>query len=267
MCNFQCPFCWHGKGNLKSKLGWMSWDLYKKIIDETAGHSMGLKLQSRGESFLHPKIFEAIEYAKKKGFVEVFITTNGSLLNPNVGDKILLSGLDVLIFSIDDAHRQGCGGDYHDVVDKMSQFILQRNHFNWKTPIVRLQIGRLDSQNDEEFEAFLEEYVDSHRLRKLADEVVYTVEFQHTDDSDPIPNEKLQKNKCPIAWQRMLIGWDGRVTFDCRDFNFEYDYGNVNDKSIKEIWNGPEFKHHRYIHKHGLRGENRICRHCEQFLG
>lgn len=49
-------------------------------------------------------------------------------------------------------------------------------------------------------------------------------------------NEKLY-HPCQRLWTTMSILWDGTVVPCCGDFYGEYKLGNVNGKSIIEIWN------------------------------
>ena len=78
-CNLRCPMCYtttqHFKDNVKRKL--MRWDLYKKVIDEIAYNVPAVRLSWRGESTLHNKFVEAVEYAKSRGIGEISFLTNG----------------------------------------------------------------------------------------------------------------------------------------------------------------------------------------------
>ena len=60
-------------------------NLYKKIIDEISIMEVpSIKLNWRGEPLLHPNIFECIDYAKKKGILEVIINTNATSLTKKI---------------------------------------------------------------------------------------------------------------------------------------------------------------------------------------
>ena len=46
-------------------LGYMEFDLFKKIIDECGRNGVfSIRISFRGEPLLHPQAFEMIEYAK-----------------------------------------------------------------------------------------------------------------------------------------------------------------------------------------------------------
>lgn len=77
-CNLRCIFC--GQQAMTREKGYMSEEIFKKIVDECAEYSTPIRMIRWGEPFLHPKIFEFCEYAKSKG-LWVHITTNGLLLD------------------------------------------------------------------------------------------------------------------------------------------------------------------------------------------
>ena len=80
----------------------MSFELYKKIIEECVNLKVpSIKLNWRGEPLLNSKISEFIKYAKQKGILEVSINTNAVTLTEEKSEKLIKSGLDVIIFSFD----------------------------------------------------------------------------------------------------------------------------------------------------------------------
>ena len=84
VCNFSCTSCFQN-GLIEGPLGFMEYELFKKIIDEGVAKGLcAIKLQIRGESFLHPRIFDCIRYAKGKGVLDIQITTNGSRIKPDI---------------------------------------------------------------------------------------------------------------------------------------------------------------------------------------
>ena len=70
LCNLNCPMCYTTTEKFKTKVdgGNMTFDLYKKIIDECAKYNLySIRLSLRGESFLNKNIYDMIKYAKEKG--------------------------------------------------------------------------------------------------------------------------------------------------------------------------------------------------------
>ena len=50
---------------------------------------------------MHPRLSKFIYYAKKLGVLETIINTNATKLTPEMSEKLIDSGLDILIFSFD----------------------------------------------------------------------------------------------------------------------------------------------------------------------
>ena len=100
ICDLACPHCSREYIITPDKI--MNFDLYKKIIKECVKLKIpSIKLNWRGEPLLNSKIHEFIRYAKEKGILEVSINTNAVTLNEEKAEKLIKSGLDVIIFSFD----------------------------------------------------------------------------------------------------------------------------------------------------------------------
>ena len=104
-CNLKCKMCF--QNYMLDTKSIMSEELFKNIIDEgTQSGLCSIKLQSRGESMMHPKIVELLGYAKEKGVLDVHLTTNGLLLKGKKLDGLVEAGLDLLILSYDRDHAE-----------------------------------------------------------------------------------------------------------------------------------------------------------------
>lgn len=103
VCNLKCPMCYTITDEFKEKVNakLMDFGLFKKVIDEIAGKVPALRLSLRGESTLHPKFIECIQYAKDKGIKEISTLTNGSKLELEYFIKIVDAGIDWITISVD----------------------------------------------------------------------------------------------------------------------------------------------------------------------
>jgi radical SAM protein with 4Fe4S-binding SPASM domain len=100
ICNFDCIFC---PNHLMSRnKGFMDFDLFKKIVFNAV--SAGIEtfnLWIMGEPFLHPQVFEFINFAKENS-IKLSLITNGGLLSEENTDKMFslnLSKDDSLLIS------------------------------------------------------------------------------------------------------------------------------------------------------------------------
>ena len=263
-CNLSCTMCWQSE-YLTYPKGIMRFGLFKQIIDE--GVSKGLKaikLQSRGESMLYPKLIEAIQYAKTSGVLDVQLTTNSTFLDETTSYNLLTSGIDLLIFSIDLDHKESFEKiyptkTYKDVIGNITGFLDQKRKFKCTKPLTRLQVLRRDGE--------IHPYINAvvHALEGQIDLVVANDLFQNVDDG-PIDQSKFELLPCSYLWQRMVINYDGKVTMCCRDYNCEHIMGDINLESVQSVWNGEKYAHYRKLHETMERQKIRACANCEMAI-
>ena len=101
-CNLNCTTCINDK--LTRKKGFMDIFLYKKIIDEIADNNVYCRvwLDFYGEPLLVKyKLYYMIDYAKKKGLKNININTNGTLINKEMAEMLLDSGIDLISIDVD----------------------------------------------------------------------------------------------------------------------------------------------------------------------
>lgn len=116
VCNFKCIYCNQSVKPKHVKAEFMSWDVYKKAIDDLCGFPHPLKLKllvfaGLGEPLLHPQIAEMAAYAKKREVAgTVRIITNASLLTHKMSDSLIEAWLDSLKISLqgvtEEAHHK-----------------------------------------------------------------------------------------------------------------------------------------------------------------
>jgi MoaA/NifB/PqqE/SkfB family radical SAM enzyme len=96
VCNLKCKFCVYSK-KIPSKLGIMSFDIFKKAIDEYAelGGGTVCFTPTIGETLLDPGLISKINYAVSLFSIgKIFFYTNGTLFNKDDNyKKIVDSGV------------------------------------------------------------------------------------------------------------------------------------------------------------------------------
>jgi radical SAM protein with 4Fe4S-binding SPASM domain len=101
-CNFNCQMCIRRVWNAKPLD--IDLALYRKIAEECFPFLKRLVLYGFGEPFIHPQILEMLRIARKllPDDGEILISTNGSLLTPEIAEKITKAiGVDSISFSVD----------------------------------------------------------------------------------------------------------------------------------------------------------------------
>ena len=268
ICNLKCKMCWQANDPDKIEFGMMSEILFKKIIDEGVKNGLcAIKLQSRGEAMMHPKIFEFSKYAKDQGVIDIHLTTNGTLfLKQDKIQDLFKSGIDKLIFSYDEGHEESIKEIYKNkkkipniinIFNKISEI---KNEKKMKKPLLVVQTFLSDNEKKEE------KIKEINQLFKNVDNINLNQLWNSMPLEESLPG--LKKNyefhPCSYLWSRMLVFWNGNVVPCCRDYEDKFfKIGNANNDTIKDIWLSKEFMKLREMHLKGSRIQIPICHNCD----
>ncbi len=261
-CNMHCPMCYtitdEFKRTVKHQL--MPLPLFKKIIDECAEYNIySIRLSLRGEPFIHKDIIKMVQYAHDSGIKEIATLTNGLALTPELFEKAMNAGLTWLTISID-----GIGETYESIrppakfdelVEKIKRFKEIKDISKSVKPVIKVQ-GIWPALRDciEEYYNIFSPYVDGMASNPLID-------YLHKDDESKIEYE--DDFDCPVLYQRLVIGSDGRVLLCSNDDMGHYIIGDVNEESIFNIWHGERIQKARDLHKkHVGYREIEPCKEC-----
>jgi len=259
LCNLQCPFCATSYEPIGGK-GFMSFDTFKKIIDEGAEHGLcAIKLNSggRGEPMLNKSLPEMVAYAKSKGVMDVYFNTNATLLTREIGEKLIQAGLDRISISLEGTkaevyEKYRVGASFEKVLNNIKEFIKLKIEMNAEKPLLRIQAVALP-----ELIPALNEYKEF--WQKIVDEVAF-IDFK---DYSHIKRDLIHDWACPYLWQRMMVSWDGTITICQFDYSNHYKLGNVDrGDTIRAAWKGETMEKIRELNKKGRSHEVKICNGC-----
>lgn len=248
-CNLTCPMCptitdeFLDKRVTPFKGGLMDYELVTKIIDEVAGSVFSLRLSWIGESTLHPKLVDAVKYAKDAGIPEVSFLTNGTKLHLGYMKKLISAGLDHMTISID-----GMGEVYNSIraplkfdetLKKLRDLREYMNTNEIEKPLLKIQgIWPAIKEDPELYYDTFKPLVDLIAFNPLIDYLHKDVQIEYVDDF-----------YCPQPYQRIVIGASGKATMcSCDDFQ-DVEIGDVNHESIYDIWHGTKFDAIRKQHQ------------------
>jgi len=98
-CNLKCKHCYSSafKNNFSGELNTTE---AKKVIDDLSSINVPVLLISGGEPLIRNDLFEIINYALNKT-IKVTLSTNGTLINKNIAQKIKDSGISYVGISLD----------------------------------------------------------------------------------------------------------------------------------------------------------------------
>ena len=148
-CNLDCSLCHAGISNKKLERGMMSFEDFKKVIDELKDYLFEIDLYNFGESLLNKDIYKMINYANKKN-IKTNLATN---LNVVDVDQLLDSNLDTLILSVDGITQETYSkyrrkGNLNKVMNNLNEIINKKRLLNkknkqksWKENYIETLLG------------------------------------------------------------------------------------------------------------------------------
>jgi len=272
-CNANCVMC---AVNLpsKRKKGIMPLEMSKYILDELSPYTNQIEkldLYVLGEPLLDPYIFQRIKYAKNKGFQSIAISTNADLLNIEKQKKLLKSGVDTIIFSIDGIKKETHekirkGVKFERVIKNCQDIIKMRDKGNYKTRFV-IRFIRQDINRDE-WKLFTKFWRPKLSREKRDLIIIYNMnnwggEMYLKKDLIKKQKDSVEKKPCHMVFDRLVVLNDGTVPLCCIDVSKPYYcLGNVKNKRPIEIFNCKEFNKIRQIHLEGKKNTLKLCKRC-----
>lgn len=241
-CNLKCVMCLN-KDLQKPMLGYMDFNLYKKIIDEISGKVYDIYLHHRGESLLHPRFFDMVRYAKGHG-IYTRLHTNATLLNEEKASGVIDSGLDFLSFSFDGYDKETYesirhGAQFESTFENIVNFLRLKKKRKSKHPFTVFTIIEFSDRNlslDSKTN-FLRQFsnlpLDSIRIRRP-----HNWAGGYKNCKGPGRRGFLAGfNPCTFLWYSLSIFWDGTVVPCPQDFFGDLKIGNVKDTPLLDLWN------------------------------
>ncbi len=268
ICNARCVMC--PRESHTRKTGTMDYRLFEKLIREVAlfkDRVNRLHLHNYGEPLLDKRLPDKIRLAKQLGIHHTYIVTNGSLLTPDVSRQLIEAGLDEFKVSFygTDAETYNTtmrGLDFNKTLQNLRDFFALRKELGKRTPKIIIQYLP-QTANKERTDDFF------HLMKPLIDESVgdtLNIFHMHTYGGGLSTNAPLADPvfTCDYPWRTMVILHDGKVVLCCLDYNGVQVVGDVHLNSIRDIWNGPNFKKARSNFMHLKYNEYPICTQCDR---
>ena len=272
-CDYRCYFC--ATGSKLVNRSHMDFDFYLSLLPQLKALGVEeLGLFYLGESFLYPRLPEAIKAARERGFPYIFLTTNGRTATPDRVRECISAGLDSLKFSFNWADGdQMKGVTQVDAFDRVKDHIKQaaaiRDEIEAKTGhhcgIYASSIKYHGEQQERMKEAIAE-------IQPYLDEHYYLPLYNPAGLAESDENEIIHGNQgragmlrpplpCWAIFTEARITSDGQLTACCFDHDGKFEMGDLHKQSFMEIWNSPEFCELRAEHLKGnIKGT--ICEGC-----
>lgn len=279
-CNLRCPECPSGLRSFSRPTGNLNIDEFKKWIDPYRSKIWGLTFYFQGEPFIHPEITEAIHYAHRSG-IYTMSSTNGHFLNKVQSEKIVRSGLDRLIISIDGTDQQTYEqyrkeGNLKQVLTGVRNIVKAKQDLKSKTPYLIFQflvVKPNEHQIPDIYQLAKDYEVNEVKLKTaqiydfangsdfIPEQAVYSRYKKVENGSYQIKNKF--KNHCWKLWHSPVITWDGKLVPCCFDKDALHQMGDLSFQNLKSIWENETYLNFRNKLMKS-RKSIEICKNCTE---
>ncbi len=217
--------------------GFMSFPLFKKIVDEATAEydDMIISLEGEGDPLHHKEIVRFVEYALKETRLQsLIIETNGVNLTDDMVASFttfMPSKLQV-IFKIDAAHEQtysAIRGNAFSIMKTNIEKFIAASEQNRLRSFVQLTKLKENIDEMEDFFRFWEGKGVQVIIQKYNS---YAGQLENRTVADLSP---LDRMPCWHLQRDLHVFWDGNVPFCKQDFNARTLAGNLNVDSIQKI--------------------------------
>jgi radical SAM protein with 4Fe4S-binding SPASM domain len=241
----------------------MDWELYKKIIDELLAIKTveAIGFNFGGESLLHKRFPEMVQYAAKANHFALGFNTNGLLLSESISRVLVESGVRSVTISLDglkEWHERIRHGSNYDLVEKNVKTLKtvrgQQAHPNIVVNLTE------SAQSRGDVKAFVRHWLG------IADRVeIYPrlSEELKLDLGDRCFKHAVVRHKrCSWPSNYMAILWNGDVTTCCHDINGVNFMGNVAKSGVAAVWQGQAYRSLRYQAYTNSFEKDTLCSRC-----
>ena len=262
LCTLRCPECHTGVGMTIRKNQSIDYELYQKIIDEIKYTTLYLILCFQGEPFMYTNFFDMICYASLNNIFTA-TSTNGQNLSMENAERIIESGLDRLIISVDGTDQETYekyrrGGSLKTILqgtrllsdlkkrrlclkpEIIFQFLIFRHNEGQIEEIKRL--GKTSGAN--------RIWIKTAQIINLGNDpgmLPRNPEYTRYElDGEGALNLKgYLRNHCRRLWRTTVITTDGLVIPCCFDKNADYVMGDLEETNLSEIWKNQNYMNFR----------------------
>lgn len=273
-CNARCTMCPYPKYARQQSQGFMTWQLYERIVDEFARLGREYKFTPQlsycymGEVFLSEDLPRYVGYAIDQD-VEVYLNTNGYEMTPAKIDALLARGFAGQFIISSHSHNaevyQRIMGLDYEVTLKNILYLL--DGYDPKKVLIRgVDDQWPEGEKEIWFDFWMPKGVDLEYLKPVSR--CGGVKRLLPENLKRKESVRLYGCKTNLPLHEMVILYDGRVVMCCQDMGREQILGNVADDGIAGVWNGPgRVEVVKRLYNGKLNSNDFVCAKCEYAQG
>lgn len=277
-CNLRCLFCPQSDPPPHASFGLMKLELFEEIVEQIRRHARcaGITLSLAGEPLLNAHLPRMVETVVRRLSQRPQIMTNGVLLSRERAAALIEAGAGsfMIDFCADREHFESmcppAGWEpVRDNIRSLAEIISER-HARTLIKIKNLD-WRGDSRADHERSLSSLEAIFgvgspfvylSYMLHNWGGEFAAGAAGRYGYRMEQAGRRRF--HPCSHLWLMMNIHYNGNVSICCRDTMQGAVVGNIAERPLPEIWNGPDFVRMRELMARGDYRKISICRDCDR---
>ncbi|HVT03507.1 MAG TPA: radical SAM protein [Thermoanaerobaculia bacterium] len=254
-CNLRCGMC--PLPVLRRPYEDMEWWVVEKAEREIRSLGLSLKwLHEMGEPLLYKRIDDAIRL-----FPEASLSTNGLLLNDEIGGKLLAANLRRLRICVDSINPEvypqvRTGGDFDKLVEVTRAFLKQAKGHPIRIEIQKMRSRLTQNERVEDFKKLFD--LDEYRNTRVIEKTCEALDVNEETDLHGKFYGCVQGSF--FTW--VVIFADGRVTHCCYDAHGDQIFGDLKTQSLREMLDSEKFAKMQAAFKSGDLTELPRCAEC-----
>ena len=207
-----------------------------------------IQLHGYGDPLLDVHMDEYVKILTDAGFPTYF-SCNPANINLERTYKMLDAGLSYIKYSIESVNDEefkkirGKAANFSSSYNDILKVIDYKHEHSLDTTIVITMLNLNKRNQKEEFDRLIEAFdgTDTYVYLKSEDCQWYRKDYHGTESihwSEP----------CKHPWMTMTIKSNGAAAMCMEDYNNDIEFGNVNDQTLEDIWNGKLYDKFRRDH-------------------
>jgi MoaA/NifB/PqqE/SkfB family radical SAM enzyme len=272
-CNLRCPYCAAQTGPVRGQRGFMTDATFSRIASQLREFPLQtLRVIGGGEPTSHPRY---AEYATQlRGVASIStLTTNGQLFSER-NSRQTVTSFDIVEISVDGSdaaeyEKYRVGGSFRKLLKGIELLRSAAAQERSKMLLhIRIMLRVSDVERVPDLRRYWEQHADSVSVQHLFDRT-----GSGTNLFTIMPKVEGSFRQCEYPFKAMGIGWNGDVPL-CPAIEARLKVsdgglllGNVNDKSLLEIWHGPSLRRYREGHRTCDPSAAPLCVGCNDVWG
>ncbi len=265
-CNARCVFCPNSMLAAKIAPFEMDWELFTKIADEITSRPVArISPYLMNEPLMDREIGKKIRYLaeRKRPGTVIKINSNGALLDDEMGEQLIESGLDRINFSVHGIRKetyesQMVGMRLKRVLENIDRFLQLRESKGSTRPRVRVTMVRTRAIEEEldEIMAYWGSKGVKVNIRPLENRAQREIATRGIN-----PKRWRPFTFCNRLFEQAYVLSNGDVVLCCVDWERTTILGNLSNQSLYDIWNSERFMEIRRRYLHGDL-DGLLCKGC-----